>query len=69
MPSGRDDAPYNLTSEEISLVVSYRLCNADRQDVLLHLAHELVRQSRQKSTQPVAVSGHNVYLLSGRKLP
>lgn len=53
-----------LSAEELALVDNFRHCNAERQDVLLHLARELRKQTRVDTGPKTG----NVVLLTGRKL-
>lgn len=53
-----------LDEPEMELIIHYRRCNAERQDVLQHIAAELAKQTRSE-TPP---TGGNVVLLTGRKL-
>lgn len=52
-----------LDAKEIDLIIKYRKCNTDRQDVLHHIANELARQTATDQRRR-----SNVVLLTGRPL-
>lgn len=57
------NALVRLDDREMRLVMRFRECNRDRQEVLEHIAHQLSSQT--KAERPTA---NNVVLLTGRKL-
>lgn len=52
---------YRLSPEELLLIHNYRLCNNERQDVLLYFSGEMAKQPNLEKPPS------NVFLLTGRR--